>query len=250
MASGVRSSCLPLQCVRRASYILGTGRVITRSLPPEGLFRARGSSARHTGLLLIRSALRFPTRNLPPHRRPVDGLGRGLPCISKDCTTTPENLFMGLGFECHVPRFPGTWSTTALPLEVGKRCAGGGGRRVGDSGSRDRALMKWQSEDQPSLRYPASERPERQEVERTFPARENDTTRNTDRNGCQTAATRRCTRQAERVTVQGPVKILRPDGVSCRGLGNGLTIPTPREPSSCHPFVVQGWARESAVQGP
>ena len=45
------------------------------------------------------------------------------------------------------------------------------------------------------------------------------TSRNTGRSGRQNAVTRRSTRRAERVTVQGPVKKQQPDGVSTGGGG-------------------------------
>ena len=50
----------------------------------------------------------------------------------------------------------------------------------------------------------------------------NDTSRNTGRSGRQKAATRRNMRRDERVTVQGPVKTQRPDGMS-QGGGGGYT---------------------------
>ena len=52
-------------------------------------------------------------------------------------------------------------------------------------------------------------------------ARGNDTSKSTGRSGRQNAATRRNTRRAERVTVQGPVKKLQPDGMSHGGWGGG-----------------------------
>ena len=51
--------------------------------------------------------------------------------------------------------------------------------------------------------------------------RGNDTSRSTGRSGRQNAATRRNMRRDERVTVQGPVKIQQPDGMSHRGWGGG-----------------------------
>ena len=50
-----------------------------------------------------------------------------------------------------------------------------------------------------------------------------DTSRSKGRSGRQNAATRRSTRRAERVTVQGPVKKQQPDGMS-HGGGGGLMI--------------------------
>ena len=47
--------------------------------------------------------------------------------------------------------------------------------------------------------------------------RGNDTSRSTGRSGRQNAATQRNMRREERVTVQGPVKKQRPDGMSHRG---------------------------------
>ena len=47
----------------------------------------------------------------------------------------------------------------------------------------------------------------------------NDTSRSTGRSGQQNAAIRRNTRREDRVTVQGPVKRQRPDGMSHRGGG-------------------------------
>ena len=51
--------------------------------------------------------------------------------------------------------------------------------------------------------------------------RGNNTLRSTGRSSRQNAATRRCTRREQRVTVQGPVKKLQPDGMSHRGWGGG-----------------------------
>ena len=47
--------------------------------------------------------------------------------------------------------------------------------------------------------------------------RSNDAARNTGRSGRQNAATRRSTRRAERVTVQGPAEKPQPDGMSHKG---------------------------------
>ena len=49
--------------------------------------------------------------------------------------------------------------------------------------------------------------------------RGNDTSKSTGRSGRQNAATRRNMRRDDRVTVQGPVKKQRPDGMSHRGAG-------------------------------
>ena len=56
--------------------------------------------------------------------------------------------------------------------------------------------------------------------------RGNDTSRSTGPSGRKNVATRRNMRREERVTVQGPVKKLQPDGMSHRG-GGGRTIPIP-----------------------
>ena len=56
---------------------------------------------------------------------------------------------------------------------------------------------------------------------RGFRERTGDTSRSTGRSGRQNAATRRSTRRNERVTVQGPVKNLQPDGMSHSGGGGG-----------------------------
>ena len=54
--------------------------------------------------------------------------------------------------------------------------------------------------------------------------RGNDTSKSTGRSGRQKAATRRNMRREEGVTVQGPVKEQQPDGMSHRGLAQGLGI--------------------------
>ena len=54
--------------------------------------------------------------------------------------------------------------------------------------------------------------------------RGNDTSRSTGRSGRQNAVTRRSTRRDERVTVQGPVKKQRPDGMSHKGGGGVVRV--------------------------
>ena len=60
----------------------------------------------------------------------------------------------------------------------------------------------------------------------------NDTSGSTGRSGRQNAVTRRNMRREDRVTVQGPVKKQRPDGMSHRG---SVRLPLPNSPQfPCH----------------
>ena len=70
--------------------------------------------------------------------------------------------------------------------------------------------------------------------------RGNDTSRSTGRSGRQNAATRRNMRRDERVTVQGPVKKHRPDGMSHRGGSEGLEMAKCRLRNSFLPLMAKG----------
>ena len=70
--------------------------------------------------------------------------------------------------------------------------------------------------------------------------RENDTSKSTGRSGGQNAATRRNMRREERVTVQGPVKKQRPDGMSHRGGGGTPPPPAAHRPSEGGEGVATG----------
>ena len=88
--------------------------------------------------------------------------------------------------------------------------------------------------------------------------RGNDTSRSTARSGRQNAATRRNMRREDRVTVQGPVKKLQPDGMSHRGAGLAASdaranfvewlLPTPSPPPPPPPLHFVGCCRNMPSQ--